>query len=212
MHDGLAWIADAYPEGFTLILGHGVTPLDLLTGLARTPEPVILPLTCGESEDIQRYVAFPEGSSLDHLDEEALEKAGFLREGVDCITRAGAASGGWSFALQDSTIYSSQTDLTAPLSHVPRLAIYSVDVTASALIVYAENGRVLSAFDPIFPRDNHGADSARLPGPRGGGTGRKEILDYLSSVLEVGIPPAMDWEPLPAIALSSTDTYEQEES
>ncbi|MGI5454399.1 DUF6461 domain-containing protein [Streptomyces sp. CA-249302] len=207
MTDGLRWIVEAYPFGYSLVFCEGLAPEDVLERLGARRE-FVFPLTRVEAQEIEVRNAADEPYDLDHLadlDVEAVAERGFLRRETDAVVRAGALAG-WSFAIQASTSYVSSRVYLPTLSRGTRVIAVSRDVNATQRVEYAVDGRVLSSFDPGIPAYDDGADPAAFgwPADRGGMTAA-EVLEHLeSSRYGLWLPKDSEERRLPAAGLSTT--------
>ncbi|MFD3940658.1 DUF6461 domain-containing protein [Streptomyces sp. NPDC058611] len=203
MNDGLCWIADTYPFGYSITLCENLTPEEALHRLGAQLES-LLPLTRDQAQAIEVHNAGGARFGLPdelNLDTEALTCHGFLRPEADAIVRAGTA-GNWAFTIQASISHTLRPFLE-DLSHNTRVLAHSTDVNATQSVAYAVNGQTLSAFDPIFPEYIGGAKPSEFPAPAGTRMGPKETLAYVESVFGIGISPETEFQPLPTAALSS---------
>ncbi|MGW0602069.1 hypothetical protein ACWD11_33795 [Streptomyces sp. NPDC002776] len=117
MTDGLRWVYEAYPYGYSLGFCEALTPEEVLERLGVQRESVF-PLTAREAREIETRNAADEPNDLDHLDDldvEAVEELGFLRPSTNAVIRAGStATEGWSVAIQASVSY------VSAVSYLPR--------------------------------------------------------------------------------------------
>ncbi|WP_431789174.1 hypothetical protein HLK56_32005 [Streptomyces sp. G9] len=207
MTDGLRWILEAYPFGYSLIFCEDLTPEEVLERLGAQRESVF-PLTRVEAQEIEVRNAADEPYDLDHLDDlnvEAVEELGFLRRETDAVVRAGSVEG-WAFAIQASTSYISARNYAPTLSRGTRLIAVSRDVNAMQRVEYAVDGRVLSSFDPGIPGSDDGAEPSALAWPSDGeGMSSSQVLEHLESQFGLWVPKDSEERRLPAAALSTTD-------
>ncbi|MGW0822522.1 DUF6461 domain-containing protein [Streptomyces sp. NPDC002845] len=206
MTDGLRWVFEAYPFGYSLIFCEDLTPEEVLQRLGARRESVF-PLTRTEAQEIEVRNAADEPYDLDHLDDldvEAVEERGFLRRETDAVIRAGAIEG-WSFAIQASTSYVSSRGYLPELSRDTRVIAASRDVNAVQRVEYAVDGRMLSSFDPGMPAYDDGADPAAFGWPsESEGMSSPQVLEYLESRFGLWVPKDSEGQRLPAAGLSTT--------
>ncbi|WP_369259650.1 DUF6461 domain-containing protein [Streptomyces sp. R35] len=202
--DGLGWIAEAYPLGYSVILCEGLAPEEILVRLGGSPE-AFYPLTRDVAQLIEVGNSMEEPYDLDDMDgidEETLDALGFLRPEANAIIRAGPA-GAWSFAIQASTSYVSASDYLPALSRGTRVVAASTDVNATQRVEYAVDGRTLSSFDPLFRHYDDGPDPLALPWPPGEPLGPRQVLEQLETDFGIWVPRDSENQRLPAAALSA---------
>lgn len=206
MTDGLRWVHEAYPFGYSLIFCGDLTPMEVLDRLGARRESVI-PLTRVEAQEIEVRNAADEPYDLvrlDELDVEALEENGFLRREADAVIRAGAIEG-WAFAIQASTSYVSSRNYLPTLSRGTRVIAVSRDVNAVQRVEYAVDGRVLSSFDPGIPVYNDGAEPSALEWPSNdSGMSSTQVPEHVEALFGLWVPKDSEQRRLPAAALSTT--------
>ncbi|EFE64921.1 predicted protein [Streptomyces viridosporus ATCC 14672] len=89
MNDGLRWVFEAYPFGYSLVFCEHLTPEEVLERLGARRES-IFPLTSAEAQEIEVRNTADEPCDFDHLEDldvEAVEELGFLRREVDARAR-----------------------------------------------------------------------------------------------------------------------------
>ncbi|MFD5199797.1 DUF6461 domain-containing protein [Streptomyces sp. NPDC058375] len=203
MTDGLGWIYEAYPFGYSLAFCEGLTPEEVLERLG-AERASLHPLTSVEAQEIELRNAADEPYDLDDLDVEAVEELGFLRRETDAVVRAGSIEG-WSFAIQASTSYVSARNYLSALSRGTRVIAVSRDVNAVQRVEYAVDRRVLSTFDPALPAYNDGDDPSALAWPADDEVlGSTQVLEHLERLFGVWVPKASEKQRLPAAALSTS--------
>ncbi|MFF0015150.1 DUF6461 domain-containing protein [Streptomyces sp. NPDC005374] len=206
MTDGLRWVSDAYPFGYSLVFCEGLTPEEVLRRLgARLGS--LFPLTRHEAQEIEVRNSMDEPFDLDHLEDldvERVEELGFLRRSVDAVVRAGTIEG-WAFAVQASTSYVSAVGYLPALSRGTRVVTACRDVNAVQRVEYAVDGRVLSSFDPLIPAYDDGAEPSALGPPFREGMESAQVLEELATRFGLWLPKNSEASRLPAAGLSTTD-------
>lgn len=152
MTDGLQWLRDAYPEGFSVVFRASETPEGLLVKMGADPRN-ILRLTSAEAGAVDIFNYDPDGENLDDagLDEEELREHGFLNSDAH-VLRAGGIEG-WAFAIEQYRAYATEPKIAEMLSLGSRYVTFSRSANTDVWVQYAENGVVIDAFDPILPGD-----------------------------------------------------------
>lgn len=202
MTDGLRWVCQAYPFGYTLVFCEGLAPEQVLLRLGARRES-LFPLTRVEAQEIEVRNAADEPFDLDHLDGldvEAVEERGFLRPEADAVLRAGTIEG-WAFAVQTSTSYVSAHDYLPALSRGTRVVTACRDVNATKRVEYAVDGRALSSLDPGVPAYDDGVDPSALAWPTADGSmTAPEVMEWLEHRFGLWLPKASEHRRLPAAA------------
>ncbi|WP_199549179.1 DUF6461 domain-containing protein [Streptomyces sp. N35] len=184
----LGWLIGYCQDTVGLVLCAGLEPEELLAALTGVAQPPLLYLT---DEEADAAVADAETYSFDHvdLDEEALERHGFRRAGVETVMRAGRTTRpGWSFALQKFQPFVTPPPYTVTLlAAAPQAVEFGHTINWDELFVYAEHGRVLTALDPARAPERDSELPGRFPasGPAPGGGAA--FLEYVAAALRLGI-------------------------
>ncbi|MGV9453783.1 DUF6461 domain-containing protein [Streptomyces sp. NPDC003635] len=205
-HNGLRWIADAYNIGFTLTLGEGLSPYELLRGVGAEDHRIV-PLTRSAADELRLRQDDDHISDLDFLDWEdetavgRLTSGGFLPTPPTTIVRAGSVPG-WAYALEDSSCHTA-THLAA-LSERGRAFCVHRNATGFSRVDYARHGQLVTSFEPGLPHLTHGAPAEAALGFVHGGqeVGDVAFLRFLED--EIGLH--LSWEEteaeLPAAAFA----------
>ncbi|MFI1226500.1 MULTISPECIES: DUF6461 domain-containing protein [unclassified Streptomyces] len=206
MTDGLRWVCEAYPLGYSFIFCENLTPEEVLERLGARRESVF-PLTRVEAQEIEVRNAADEPYDLDYLDNldvDAVEELGFLRRETDAVVRAGSIDR-WSFAIQASTSYTSARNYLPTVSQGTRVIAVSRDVNAVERVEYAVDGRVLSSFDPGIPKYNDGDEPTAFAWPSDDEAMRSaQVMDHLERQFGLWVPRDSEEQRLPAAALSTS--------
>ncbi|MEU9168951.1 DUF6461 domain-containing protein [Streptomyces sp. NPDC048420] len=205
MTDGLRWVSEAYPFGYSLLFCERLAPEEVLVRLGARRDS-LFPLTRTQAQEIEVRNSMDEPFGLDHLEDldvEAVEELGFLSRSVDAVVRAGEIEG-WAFAVQASTSYVSAVDYLPALSSGSRVLAVSCDVNATQRVEYAVDGQALSSFDPGTPAYDDGVDPSALAWPADGGSmSASQVLEYLGSRFGLWLPKDSEERRLPAAGLST---------
>jgi hypothetical protein len=203
MTEGLRWVSEAYPFGFSLVFCENLSPQEVL-GRLGARRGSVFPLTRREAQEIEVRNAADEPYDLDHLDGldvAAVESLGFLRRETDAVIRAGEIQG-WGFAIQASTSYLSAVNRLPALSRGTRVIAVGRDVNAVQRVDYAVDGRVLSSFDPGLPAYDDGADPSALGRPKEEMSSSR-VLEWLESRFGLWLPRDSEERRLPAAGFST---------
>ncbi|MFJ9638891.1 hypothetical protein [Streptomyces sp. NPDC101178] len=148
--NGLRWIADAYDISFTLTLGEGLSPVELLRRVG-AEERHIVPLTRFAAYSLLLRDESDHISDLDFLDWEdtaavgRLTSGGFLPTPPETIVRAGSVAG-WAYALEE---FGCCTDTRiAELSERGRAFVVHRNARGSSHVGYGLHGQVVTWFEP----------------------------------------------------------------
>ncbi|MEU0120687.1 DUF6461 domain-containing protein [Streptomyces albidoflavus] len=203
--NGLRWLADAYSAGFTLTLGEGLSPYELLRHVGAQDRHIV-PLTRSAAYELllrDREDHISELAFLDWEDETAvgrLTSTGFLPAPPGTIVRAGSA-GGWAYALEEFGCRTGQ--YLAALSERGRaFCVHSAQ--GFSRVSHAYRGDAVTSFEPGLPHLTDGVPAEVSLGYRDDGDelGDVAFLRFLES--ELGIH--LSWEEteaeLPAAAFA----------
>jgi hypothetical protein len=140
MTDGLRWVAEAYPFGYSLIFCEGLTPEEVLRRLG-APRESVFPLTRHEAQEIEVRNSMGEPFDLDHLEDldvEAVEDE-HVHSGVEPARRrrrrAAETGPGLLSACPDRVSSSGYPRRSKP-------AVASVAVVMSPITVARDRARV----------------------------------------------------------------------
>jgi hypothetical protein len=157
-----------YEFGYCAIFVKNVEPVELLE---RSGGHAVRPIALTRSEvlDIEAFGEDVSEGDVPGVDFDQLQGAGIIG-GDGTLVRAGAF-GDWSFAIEGEGSYLAGDSVLESVSR--GTAAFSVrdSESGSCWISYAENGDILSSFDPLFPRNDYGK--------------RPEVLERLTGHVEV---------------------------
>jgi hypothetical protein len=203
---GLRWIADAYPISFTLALGEGLSPHELLRSLDAEEQHVV-PLTRSAALELLTRDEEDHISDLEFLDWEdeaavaRLTDAGFLPVPPDTIVRAGAVAG-WAYALEE--FHCRTGAYLAALSQRGRAFCIHRNAKGFSRIEYALQGEPVVSFEPGLPHLTHGAPADEALGfvHSGHEAGDVAFLRFLEDELGLWLPWEETEAELPAAAFA----------
>jgi hypothetical protein len=157
-----------YETGYCVLFARNVPPIDLLS---RVTGDAVAPVALNrmEAEIIQGL-----GEELEEEDVPELRLEELLNDGLldssGPLVRSGTY-GDWSFVIESSGSYLARDEV---ISETSRGTItLSLRETGSTWIAYAENGEILSSFDPLFPEQDYG----KRPGTLADITAFRQALD-----------------------------------
>lgn len=153
-----------YDTGYCVLFVKGVEPDVLLSRVARGN---IVPLAVNrdEAEAIKAFGEDIEAEDVPDLDVEELEAAGLL-DNSGPLLRAGAHQG-WSFVVESEGPYLAGNNILESASSGTVAFCARLSETGSSWISYAENGEILSSFDPLFADRDYGKRPEVLDGLTG---------------------------------------------
>ncbi|MFJ4559998.1 DUF6461 domain-containing protein [Streptomyces massasporeus] len=142
-----------YQFGYCAVLARGLTPAELL---ARAGGEGLHPvaLTRTESALIEARGEDIDVDDLPDVDLDQLQGSGVLAsEGP--ILRAGDHKG-WSFVIEPEGSYLAADDILTSVSRQTVALCLRDSESGSCWISYAEDGEIVSSFDPLFPDSDYG--------------------------------------------------------
>ncbi|MFD5445770.1 DUF6461 domain-containing protein [Streptomyces tendae] len=156
-----------YDTGYCVLFVKGIEPDALLF---RITESNITPLLVNrdEAEAIKALGEDIEAEDVPGLDVDELESTGILDDSGPLL-RAGS-HGKWSFVIESEGPYLAGDDVLKAAASGTIAFCARVSATGSSWISYAENGEILSSFDPLFVDRDYGKEPEvleRLTGHRG---------------------------------------------
>ncbi|MFJ2766122.1 DUF6461 domain-containing protein [Streptomyces prasinus] len=190
--NGLHWIADAYSTSFTLTLGEGLSPSELL-GRVGAQEHHIVPLTRSAAYELLLREEEDHISDLDFLDWEdeaavaRLTSAGFLPAPPVTIVRAGSVTG-WAYALEESHCHTGT--YLAALSERGRVFCVHRNAKGFSRVDHACHGDAMTSFEPGLPHLTNGAPAEVALGfvHSGDEPGDVAFLRFLEDELGISLP------------------------
>ncbi|MWA16082.1 DUF6461 domain-containing protein [Streptomyces sp. BA2] len=204
--NGLSWIADNRNDCFTLTLGEGLSPYELLRSVG-AEERHIVPLTGSAAYELLLRDEEDHISDLDFLDWEdaaavaRLTSGGFLPTPPDTIVRAGSVAG-WAYALEE---FGCRTgSYIAELSERGRAFVVHRNAKGFSRVDYGLHGEAVTSFEPGMPHLTNGPPAAVALGfvHHGDEVGDVAFLRFLEGELGIRLPWEETEAELPAAAFS----------
>ncbi|MET9088976.1 DUF6461 domain-containing protein [Streptomyces sp. NPDC004237] len=197
-----------YQFGYCTIFAKDVSPVELLTRASGAPAQPIA-LSRAEAETITMLGEDLTEDDLPDLDADALAEAGLLAAG-STLLRAGTY-GDWSFVIETESTYLAADEILAAISHGTAALSLREGESGSSWIAYAENGDLLSSFDPLYPDADYGTNPdrlAQLTGYREAITTGERAEAFVNAAhaiqqaLRCAVPAAADADRMPAIRIA----------
>ncbi|MFI5689903.1 DUF6461 domain-containing protein [Streptomyces sp. NPDC051636] len=140
-----------YDAGYCVIFARHILPADLLSRVAGR---AVIPLSLNrlEAEIIQAQGEEIEEEDVPEFDLDALRRGGFL-DLSGPLVRSGTHND-WSFVVEPYGSYLARDEVISTVSQ--GTTALSLREIGSTWIAYAENGTLLSSFDPLFPEQDYG--------------------------------------------------------
>jgi hypothetical protein len=152
-----------YQFGYCAVLARGITPAELLARAGGEDlHPVALTRT--EAARIEALGEDIDEDDVPEVDFELLQDSGVLASDGP-VLRAGEHDG-WSFVIEPEGSYLAADDIVKSVSSQTVALCLRDSESGSSWISYAEDGEILSSFDPLFPDSDYGT--------------RPEVLDRLT--------------------------------
>lgn len=154
---------ELYQFGYCAVFARGITPAELL---ARAGGEDLHPvgLTRTEAARIEALGEDIDEDDVPDVDFEQLQDSGVLASDGP-VLRAGE-HGDWSFVIEPEGSYLAADDIVKSVSSQTVALSLRDSESGSCWISYAEDGEILSSFDPLFPDSDYGT--------------RPEVLDLLT--------------------------------
>lgn len=151
--------SDLYETGYCVIFAQGISAKELLV---RVWKEGIHPIGINrmEVEVIKALGEEIEEDIVPELSIEELQDAGILVDDGPLL-RAGTL-GDWSFVVESEGAFLAGEGILARVSVDSVALAAQLSDSMAAWISYAENGEVLSSFDPLFPEQDYGTRPERL--------------------------------------------------
>ncbi|MFD7647164.1 DUF6461 domain-containing protein [Streptomyces albidoflavus] len=148
-----------YGTGYCAILARGISPAEILARVSgRDFHPIYL--NRFEAEIIKALGEDIDEADIPDLDLDELHSNGFLEDSGPLL-RAGVHDD-WSFVIESEGPYLASEKLLKTASRDTVALSARVTETGSTWISYAENGEILSSFDPLFPEYDSGSHPSAL--------------------------------------------------
>ncbi|GGV51038.1 DUF6461 domain-containing protein [Streptomyces spectabilis] len=142
-----------YELGYCVIFAKGISPADLLARVSGEGVTPVL-LSRAEADAIQQLGDDLDEGDIPELDMDELRENGML-DNDRPLVRAGTY-GEWAFAVEPIGLYLAEDEILESASRGTAALSATLSDSAAAWIAYAEDGQILSSFDPLFPEQDHG--------------------------------------------------------
>nr|WSX48778.1 DUF6461 domain-containing protein [Streptomyces sp. NBC_00974] len=145
--------SELYATGYCVIFARGISATELLARVAkRSLHPI--GINRMEAEVIKALGEDVEEELIPELNLDELQDVGILADDGPLL-RAGTR-GDWSFVIESEGAFLAGEGVLAGVSIDTVALAAQLSASMAAWISYAENGEVLSSFDPIFPERDYG--------------------------------------------------------
>ncbi|MER7479095.1 DUF6461 domain-containing protein [Streptomyces sp. NPDC126510] len=148
-----------YQFGYCAVLARGVTPADLLARVGGEGLHAVA-LTRTETALIEALGEDIDEGDVPEAEFDRLRDSGVLA-GDGPVLRAGTHNG-WSFVIEPEGSYLAADDIAKSVSRETVALSLRDSESGSCWISYAEDGEILSSFDPLFPHNDYGTRPAVL--------------------------------------------------
>ncbi|MEU1106652.1 DUF6461 domain-containing protein [Streptomyces tibetensis] len=143
-----------YQFGYCAVFARGIAPAELLAraggGALR---PVVLTRT--QADHIEALGEDIDEDDVPEVDFDQLQDSGVLASDGP-VLRAGEHDG-WAFVIESEGSYLAADDVVKSVSRETVALSLRDSESGSCWISYAEDGEIISSFDPLFPDSDHGA-------------------------------------------------------
>ncbi|WP_143674536.1 MULTISPECIES: DUF6461 domain-containing protein [Streptomyces] len=148
-----------YGTGYCALFVRGIPPTELLSRVSGG-EIHPIPLNRLEADAIKAFGEDIDEGDVPGLNVDELHSSGIL-DNSGPLLRAGT-HGDWSFAIESEGPYLASDEILKSVSRGTVALSARLSETGSTWISYAENGEILSSFDPLFPEHDYGKHPATL--------------------------------------------------
>jgi hypothetical protein len=198
-----------YEAGYCAILVRGISPQELLSRLPDEKSSLIN-LDRSELEAIKAFGSDVEEEDVPELDFDELERSGILASDGPLL-RAGIHDG-WAFVVESEGPYLAKEEILKSASRGTAALSAQLSETAAAWISYAEDGEILSSFDPLFPESDYGKNPATLEALTGyrraisrgdRAESYENALRQIQGALQCAMPATVDAARLPSVRIAA---------
>ncbi|MER7350444.1 DUF6461 domain-containing protein [Streptomyces aurantiacus] len=200
-----------YEFGYCVIFAKGISPTELLDRVAGEKVTPIA-LSRAEADAIQELGEDLDEGDIPGLDMDELRDSGML-DNERALVRAGTY-GDWAFAVEPMGLCLSEDEILESVSHGTSALSVTLNDSMASWIAYAEDGEILSHFDPLFPEQDRGTNPQileELTGYRAAiedgdrASSYERALHKIQRELHCDVPQEADEASLPAIRVSEED-------
>ncbi|NEB27854.1 hypothetical protein G3I62_01795 [Streptomyces sp. SID14446] len=197
--------SDLYETGYCVMFVRAISPTEALSRIPYAKSDVV-DLGRSELEAIKALGSEVDQDDVPGVDFDDLESSGIL-DSSGPLLRSGSHAA-WTFIVEPEGPFLAREEVLIAVSRGTSALLAQMSETAAAWISYAEDGEILSSFDPLFPDSDYGKQPAALEDL----TGYRKAIDsgeradaYENSLrqiqesLECAMPPAVDSVRLPSV-------------
>ncbi|MFG2434620.1 DUF6461 domain-containing protein [Streptomyces sp. NPDC048508] len=208
MNESIFPNSDLYETGYCVIFVQGISPMDVLCRIPHRRSRAV-ELDRSELEAIKALGAEVEQGDISEVNLDELERSGILHSNGPLL-RAGRY-GDWAFVVESEGPFLAKEEILKAVSGGTAALFAQMSETAAAWISYAEDGEILSSFDPLFPDSDYGKWPAILDGL----TGYRKAIDSgeradayenalrkIQEALKCAVSPAVDAVRLPTVRVA----------
>ncbi|WP_143661145.1 DUF6461 domain-containing protein [Streptomyces sp. M41(2017)] len=197
--------SNLYETGYCVIFVRAIPPTEALSRIPYDKSEVV-DLDRSELDAIKELGSEVDQDDVLGVDFDGLENSGIL-DSRGPLLRSGSHAG-CTFIVEPEGPFLAQEEVLKAVSRGTSALLAQVSETAAAWIFYAEDGEILSSFDPLFPDSDFGKQPTVLEGL----TGYRRAIDsgeradaYENSLrqiqesLEYAMPATVDAPRLPSV-------------
>ncbi|MFJ8896900.1 DUF6461 domain-containing protein [Leifsonia sp. NPDC102414] len=197
--------SNLYETGYCAIFVRAISPTEALSRIPYDKSEVV-ELDRSELDAIKELGTEVGPDDLPGVDFDSLESSGIL-DPRGPLLRSGSHAG-WTFIVEPEGPFLAKEKVLKAVSRGTSALLAQMSETAAAWVSYAEDGEILSSFDPLFPDSDFGMQPAILEGL----TGHRRAIDsgeradaYENSLRKIqeslgcAMPAAVDSLRLPSV-------------
>ncbi|MFD7677098.1 DUF6461 domain-containing protein [Streptomyces sp. NPDC060187] len=159
-----------YETGYCVIFVREVSPMDAISRIPYAKTDVVY-LDRSELEAIKALGNEVDQDDVPGVNIDDLESSGIM-DSSGPLLRAGSHAA-WTFIVEPEGPFLAKEEVLQAVSRETSALLAQMSETAAAWISYAQDGEILSSFDPLFPGSDYGKQPAALEGL----TGYRKAID-----------------------------------